>query len=187
MNYISPNNSDPMDLEKNGVKYEILEYMNEKIDSPLDDLMYDLVDELLDESKDDSEYGSSDERMENTDFYLTELTQTEETQCPDQGYFYATVILSGLLGLAILLLILLIIYHWRIRRQIPGGKNVSRAESWRYESNIYIEKFICSARPKAVGGVPVYEAPPLAPPLQRSIPHTTIMENDEDETAIFIS
>ncbi|XP_023337332.1 uncharacterized protein LOC111708243 isoform X5 [Eurytemora carolleeae] len=149
MNYISPNNSDPMDLEKNGVKYEILEYMNEKIDSPLDDLMYDLVDELLDESKDDSEYGSSDERMENTDFYLTELTQTEETQCPDQGYFYATVILSGLLGLAILLLILLIIYHWRIRRQI--------------------EKFICSARPKAVGGVPVYEAPPLAPPLQRQL------------------
>ena len=76
-----------MDLEKNGVKYEILEYMNEKIDSPLDDLMYDLVDELLDESKDDSEYGSSDERMENTDFYLTELTQTEETQCPDQVNF----------------------------------------------------------------------------------------------------
>ena len=35
-----------------------------------------------------------------------------------QGYFYATVILSGLLGLAILLLIILVIYHWRIRRQV---------------------------------------------------------------------
>ena len=79
--------SDPMDREKNGVKYEILEYMNEKIDAPLDDLMYDLVDELLDEPRDDSEYSSSDERMENTDFYLTELTQTEETQCPDQVNF----------------------------------------------------------------------------------------------------
>ena len=76
-----------MDREKNGVRYEILEYMNEKIDAPLDDLMYDLVDELLDEPRDDSEYSSSDERMENTDFYLTELTQTEETQCPDQVNF----------------------------------------------------------------------------------------------------
>jgi len=71
-----------------------------------------------------------------------------------------------LLGLVLLLLVCL---H-RHRREGDGEhKKVSRAESWRYESSIYVQT-PGGARPK-----PVYVAPPLPPPglATPPTPHAT--------------
>ena len=68
------------------------------------------------------------------------------------------------LGVVVLLLLatvlLLLLCLWRARRgEGEEHKKVSRAESWRYESSIYVQ-------PPPAGGRcrPVYVAPPLPPP-----------------------
>jgi len=74
----------------------------------------------------------------------------------------------SLLLLALVLLLLLCLH--KHRREVNGDtKKVSRAESWRYESSIYVQA-PGGARPK-----PVYVAPPLPPPglATPPTPHAT--------------
>merc|ERR1719234_704772 len=77
----------------------------------------------------------------------------------------------GALSLLLLALVLLLLVCLHKHRREGNGdtKKVSRAESWRYESSIYVQA-PGGARPK-----PVYVAPPLPPPglATPPTPHAT--------------
>jgi len=80
-----------------------------------------------------------------------EVTQPlDDSDCEGQVYFYLTVVLGSVLVLFIIFLLFIALFVWRkyIRRE--DIKKVSRAESWRYEANIYINPG------RQLSSVPVY-------------------------------
>ena len=96
--------------------------------------------------------------------------------------------LGGVVVLLLLLLLLLLLWVRQLRASLEDGdgqKKVSRAESWRYESSIYVNPPPAGEEPRSQGdsvvpggvqgggGVararPVYVAPPL-PPQELAVP-----------------
>jgi len=103
---------------------------------------------------------------------ITELS-TEFNECTDKIYKYLTVILGSLLGLTLVLLIILVSFLWKHYYKRDRGKKVSRAESWRYESSIYVNP----GRQKS--GIPVYVPSPTLPltqPLEQDISIDTFQQ-----------
>lgn len=105
------------------------------------------------------EANASEIKVFRTEAITTELT-TEFNECTDIIYKYLTFILGSLLGCTLVVLVILLLFIWKQFYRRSGGKKVSRAESWRYESSIYINP----ARHK--GGVPIYVPSPTLPLTQ---------------------
>jgi len=91
---------------------------------------------------------------------FSELTSTSEPlleNCTNQVYFYLTIILGSLLLLSVLFSVLLFVFIWIRHIKEPACKKVSRAESWRYESSVYVNP----GRQKP--SIPVYVPSPTIP------------------------
>jgi len=105
---------------------------------------------------------SLDSRMEFSKLEVENTTDSvtarlQDSYCADQIYFYLTVILGSALAVFIILFTIVLFVVWRKFIRKEDMKKVSRAESWRYESSLYVNP----GRQKPA--VPVYVPTPTLP------------------------